>query len=73
MDFQIQGRVFFDFFLFSPGKNKGKCASEMDIVDTLITSGKERFLVKLNVIMNIENILINAIGIFQLFLDSSAL
>jgi len=41
----LQGRVYFDFFLFSPGKNKGKCASEMDIVDTLITSGKERFLV----------------------------
>ena len=37
--FQVQGRFYFDFFLFSPGKEKGKCASELDIVDTLITSG----------------------------------
>ena len=36
---EIQGRIYFDFFLFSPGSNKGTCASELDIVDTLITSG----------------------------------
>ena len=40
--FQVQGTVYFDFFLFTPQTNS---RSELSVIDTLISYGKERFLI----------------------------
>ena len=40
---QMQGVVYFDFFLFTPSENTS-CKSELKAFDSLINYGKERFL-----------------------------
>ena len=44
MNFQIQGKLFFDFFLFEP-RNDDPFANEMSLLATLVCLGKERFLI----------------------------
>ena len=41
---QMQGVVYFDFFLFTPSENTS-CKSELATFDNLINYGKARFLI----------------------------
>ena len=43
-NFQIQGKLFLDFFLFDPNNDDDPFANEMPLVTTLVLLGKERFL-----------------------------
>ena len=43
-NFQIQGKLFLDFFLFDPDNDDDPFANEMPLVTTLVALGKERFL-----------------------------
>ncbi len=40
----MQGKVYFDFFLFDPHVNDNS-ASELKLINLLINSGKERLLI----------------------------
>ena len=41
VDLQLQGRVYFDFFLFAPHADTG---CELGLIGTIIEAGKQRFL-----------------------------
>ena len=43
---QVQGRTYFDFFLFMPSQiANDRCGTEMKFIDNLITYGKEKYLI----------------------------
>ena len=42
--FQIQENVYLDLFLFNPN-SRSRCSSELNVIDILIQSGKEKFLI----------------------------
>lgn len=41
---QIQGKIYFDFFLFDP-MDENVFASEMSFINLMVMAGKERFLI----------------------------